>query len=195
MQRAGMPGAEMSRVGEVARFGRLVRTVGVASAVILFLGGCAESVTGTAVPQGFGAGDSSNFASLLTECDVVAPDRIAEIVGGETIERGFLGAICRWTVNGATGPARVTFNWFETGTLPVEKRTSEQLGYAVEDVTVGGRRAVLARTPADPGSCGITAGFPAGGVVGWWVQYPGGDGADPCEAASRLVESTLDLAA
>jgi hypothetical protein len=176
-------------------FGRVVRTAGVASAVVLLLGGCAESVTGTPVPQGFGAGHSSDYASLLTECDVVAPDRIAEIVGGETIERGFLGAICRWTVSGATGPARVTFNWFETGTLEVEKRTSDRLGYEVEDITVGGRRAVLSRPPADPASCGVTAGFPAGGVVGWWVQYRAGGGADPCAAASALVESTLNLAA
>lgn len=178
----------------MSRFGLLVRTAGVAAVAVL-LGGCAESVTGTPVPQGFGAGHSSDYASLLTECDVVAPERITEIVGGDTIERGFLGAICRWTVHGATGPARVTFDWFETGTLAVEARTSERLGYEVEDVTVGGRRAVLARPPADPGSCGITVGFPAGGVVGWWVQYRAGGGADPCAAASVLVESTLDLAA
>lgn len=175
--------------------GRAARFSGVGLAAVLVLGGCGTSVTGTAVPQGFGAGDTANYASLLTECDVVAPERIAEIVGGDSIERGFLGAICRWTVGGAAGPARVTFNWFETGALEVERSTSERLGYDVEEVAVDGRRAVLSRPPADPGSCGVTAGFPAGGVVGWWVQYRAGSGADPCAAASSLVASTLDLAA
>lgn len=169
--------------------------VGVASALVVVLGGCGEAVTGTPVPQGFGAGDSSRYASLLTECDVVAPERIAQVVGGGSIERGFLGAICRWTVTGANGPVRVTFNWFETGTLVAEQATSERLGYEVTEVAVGGRRALMSRPPADPGSCGVTAGFPAGGVVGWWVQHRGGGGTDPCESASALVASTLSLAA
>ncbi|NKZ72041.1 DUF3558 domain-containing protein [Rhodococcus hoagii] len=119
---------------------------------------------------------------------------IAEIVGGEAIERGFLGAICRWTGIGATGPARVTFKWFEKGTLAVES------GRPNSSATRRGRHrrrpARSARAdPADPGSCGITAGSRPVCVVGWWVQYPGGDGADPCECESMLVESTLDLAA
>lgn len=175
--------------------GRVPRIGGVAVALAVVLGGCGEAVPGTPVPQGFGAGEASRYAALLTECDVVAPERIAQVVGGGPIERGFLGAICRWTVHGTNGPVRVTFNWFETGVLAAEARTSERLGYGVTEVTVGGRRALMSRPPADPGSCGVTAGFPAGGVVGWWVQYRGGGAIDPCESASALVASTLNLAA
>lgn len=121
---------------------------------VLLLAGCASTVAGTPTPVGATEpGASSRFAALLTECDVVPPEKIAEAVGGDSIERGFFGAICRWTVGGPSGPVRVTFNWFETGGLDIERRTSEQLGYAVQDITVEGRRAVLSRPPQDPGSC------------------------------------------
>ncbi|CAM2834659.1 DUF3558 domain-containing protein [Prescottella defluvii] len=162
----------------------------------LVLAGCTSIVSGTPTPVGAGeSGASSRFASLLTECDVVAPDRIAEAVGGGPVERGFFGAICRWTVGGPSGPVRVTFNWFETGSLDIERRTSEQLGYDVQDVSIEGRRAVLSRPPQDPGSCGISAGGPAGGVVGWWVQFRAAGHPDPCDAAIELAKLTLTQSA
>lgn len=163
---------------------------------VLLLAGCASTVAGTPTPVGATEpGASSRFAALLTECDVVPPEKIAEAVGGDSIERGFFGAICRWTVGGPSGPVRVTFNWFETGGLDIERRTSEQLGYAVQDITVEGRRAVLSRPPQDPGSCGISAGGPAGGVVGWWVQFQSAGHPDPCDAAVALAKLTLNLSA
>ncbi|WP_430333812.1 DUF3558 domain-containing protein [Rhodococcus sp. ACT016] len=173
------------------------RTIPAAAVVgVLALSGCGATVGGTPVPEGATApGSSSAYAALLTECDAVEPEQIADAVGGGAIERGFFGAICRWSVDGPAGPTRVTFNWFETGTLDVERETSQRLGYAVEDTTVDGRRAVLSRPPGDPGACGIAAGSPVSGVIGWWVQYRSGGHPDPCEAAATLVKLTLHLSA
>jgi len=167
-----------------------------AIAGVLVLSGCGAAVDGTAVPEGATApGSSSEYAALLTECDAVDRDQIAEVVGGGAIERGFFGAICRWSVTGPSGPVRVTFDWFETGALDVERETSRRLGYTVEDASVDGRRAVLSRQPQDPGACGISTGSPVSGVVGWWVQYQGAGHPDPCEAAATLAKLTLDLSA
>ncbi len=167
-----------------------------AVAGVLVLSGCGATVDGTPVPQGATApGSSSEYAALLTECDVVDPEQIADAVGGGGIERGFFGAICRWSVAGPAGPVRVTFDWFETGSLDVERETAQRLGYAVEDASVDGRRAVLARQPRDPGACGISTGSPVSGVVGWWVQYRDAGHPDPCEAAATLAKLTLNLSA
>lgn len=163
---------------------------------VLALSGCGATVDGTPVPEGATApGASSEYAALLTECDAVDSEHIAEAVGGGPIERGFFGAICRWTVAGPAGPVRVTFNWFETGALDVEREASQRLGYEVEDASVDGRRAVLSRQPQDPGSCGISTGSPVSGVIGWWVQYRGAGHPDPCEAAATLAKLTLNLSA
>ncbi|MCL2533081.1 MAG: DUF3558 domain-containing protein [Nocardiaceae bacterium] len=163
---------------------------------VLALSGCGATVDGTPVAEGATApGSSSEYAKLLTECDVVAPEHIADAVGGGAIERGFFGAICRWSVDGPAGPVRVTFDWFETGALDVERETSQRLGYAVEDTTVDGRRAVLSRQPQDPGACGIAVGSPYSGVIGWWVQYRAAGHPDPCEAAATLAKLALDVSA
>ena len=175
---------------------RRIAVVATAVAGVLIGAGCAATVPGTARPEGateFGA--SSEFAALLTECDTVAPGQIAEAVGGDAIEREFFGAICRWSVAGPAGPVRVTFNWFEAGSLDVESATAQRLGYAVEDVRVDGRRAVLSRQPQDPGACGIAVGSPTSGVIGWWVQYRAAGHTDPCEAAATLAKLTLKLGA
>lgn len=121
---------------------------------LLVLSGCGATVDGTPVPEGATApGSSSEYAALLTECDVVDREQIVEAVGGGAIERGFFGAICRWSVAGPAGPVRVTFDWFETGSLDVERETAQRLGYAVEDVSVAGRCSRGSRTiPARAGS-------------------------------------------
>lgn len=157
------------------------------------LAGCGSTIEGQPVPQGAGSGGASaEFTRLLTECDAVTDEQIAEAVGVEAVERGFFGAICRWDTAG--GAAKITFNWFETGSLDTERGTAQRLGYAVENTTVEGRRAVLMRPPDDPASCGISAGASTTGIFGWWVQYaPGPQSLDPCAAAVTLARLTLDL--
>ncbi|RVW01097.1 DUF3558 domain-containing protein [Rhodococcus xishaensis] len=173
-----------------------IATAAAATIGVLVLTGCAATVPGAPRPEGAATpGTSSRYAALLTECDAVDSDQIAHAVGGGAIDRGFFGAICRWSVAGPAGPVRVTFNWFETGSLAVERETSHRLGYAVEDVSVDGRRAVLSRQPQDPGTCGIASGAPDSGVIGWWVQYQAAEHPDPCEAAATLVKLTLELSA
>lgn len=162
------------------------------AAVGLVAAGCARTVDGTAVPVGAGGGPSAEFAKLLTECDAVSDEKIAETVGAEAIYRGFFGAICRWEAEGPTGVVKVTFNWFESGSLDTERITAEDLGYEVAGTTVEGRRALSMRRPGDPLSCGVTAGAATTGIFGWWVQYTT-PGPDPCEAASTLARLTLNL--
>ncbi|EOM75576.1 DUF3558 domain-containing protein [Rhodococcus rhodnii] len=176
----------------IGRSGVTRRWAAVAAAVGVVASGCGTTVPGTPVAEGGGA-DLSGFTDLLRECDVVADPDIAATVGADAIVRDFFGAICRWSAVGAGGLVKITFDWFETGSLDTEEQTARRLGYAVEQTTIEGRRAIVVTRPGDPGSCGTTLGAPSAGVVGWWVQYPSGGG-DPCAAATRLAELTVDVA-
>ena len=161
---------------------------------VLLLAGCSTTVPGTPKAESFDSSADSEFTNLLTECDAVADDRIADTVGGDAIERGFFGAICRWDVAGPNGIVKVTFNWFENGSLDAERDASQQMMYTTSDITVQGRKAIRQQPPDDPASCGVTAGSPDSGVVGWWVQYlPGSGHPDPCEAATTLMDLTINL--
>ncbi len=163
-------------------------------ACVLFLAGCGTTVEGTPRAESFDGAVDPDLRNLLTECDAVADDRIAETVGGDAIVRSFFGAICRWDVAGPNGVVKVSFNWFENGSIGVERETNEKMNYTVEDITVKGRSAIRSRPPGDPASCGVTAGSPDSGVVGWWVQYvPGSGHRDPCEAATTLMDLTTNL--
>jgi len=156
------------------------------------LTGCTRTIEGRAMPEGIGGGAGTEFTRLLTECDAVADDRIAEAVGADYVYRGFFGAICRWDGDGPAGVVKVTFNWFETGSLDHERAALDHLGYEVADTSVEGRRALQMRRPGDPLSCGVTSGASTTGIFGWWVQY-GAGGPDPCEAAAELARLTLNL--
>lgn len=180
--------------GTHSRLRRIIVSVVALGVALLMVAGCARSIEGRAVPQGAGGGPglSAEFTKLLTECDAVADDKIAETVGAAAVYRGFFGAICRWEGDSPAGVVKVTFNWFETGSLDHERNAGEELGYSVENTTVEGRRALQMRRPNDPLSCGVSAGAATTGIFGWWVQYATG-GADPCEAAATLARLTLNL--
>ncbi|NIL74310.1 DUF3558 domain-containing protein [Rhodococcus sp. B10] len=166
-----------------------------AAASLLLLAGCSTTVQGTPTAATFDGSGNPDLRKLLTECDAVSDDQIAKTVGGDAIARAFFGAICRWDVAGPAGTVKVSFNWFENGSLDVERRTNEQLEYTVGDITVQGRKAIRVQPPGDPASCGVSAGSPDSGVVGWWVQYqPGSAHPDPCEAATALMDLTINLA-
>jgi hypothetical protein len=165
-----------------------------AAAGVVVLAGCSATVQGTPKAESFDSSADSEFTNLLTECDAVADDRIAETVGGDAIARGFFGAICRWDVAGPNGIVKVTFDWFENGSLDAEREANEQMMYSVEDIVVQGRKAIRLQPPNDPDSCGVTAGSPDSGVVGWWVQYlPGSPHPDACDAATTLMDLTINL--
>lgn len=159
---------------------------------VLVLGGCARTIEGEAVPEGGSSGAWSEFTRLLTECDALTDQQIADTVGADAVYRGFFGAICRWEGNGPTGVVKITFNWFETGSLDRERTAAQGLGYEIADTTVEGRRAIQLRRPGDPASCGVSSGASTTGIFGWWVQY-GTGGPDPCEAAATLARLTLNL--
>lgn len=162
-------------------------------AALSLVTGCGSAVTGTPKPEGSYSGSANHdFAGILQECEAVTEPQIADAVAADAIARGFFGAICRWDGVGVTGSISVTFNWFETGTTDHEVVAFDHLGYVVEKISVKGSAAYVVRQPADPQSCGVTAGAPAGGVFGWWVREPVG-GADACGAATKLAELTLNI--
>lgn len=191
-----MRGAVMSGTG-----GRVRATLAVTVAVglTLVLGGCGRTVEGSAQPAGAAEASTvdTDFDKLLRECDVVSQDQIAKVVD-ETgfVQPSFYGAVCMWDLEGgATGGGMVTLNWYEIGSLNNERTNNDKLGYATTTITVQGRSALETRRPGDPDSCGVSASAADTGIVGWWVNYrPGSAHPDPCAAAKKLVELTLNLA-
>ncbi|WP_415973398.1 DUF3558 domain-containing protein [Rhodococcus sp. 077-4] len=166
-----------------------------AASTLLLVAGCAQTVEGTAIPAAsFTGSGGQEFTELLTECDAVSDEQIAETTGADAIERGFFGAICRWDLVGSAGTVKVTFNWFESGTLAAERAADEKMNYTVTDTTVQGRKAIQAQRPNDAASCGVSAGADRDGIFGWWVQYqPDVAHPDPCQAAAKLADLTLNL--
>lgn len=170
------------------------RRVIAAAATLLLVAGCSQTVEGAARPASFAGSGGQEFTELLTECDAVSDEQITETVGADLIAQGFLGAICRWDLVGSAGTVKVTFNWFESGTLAAERAASEKMMYTVTDTTVQGRKAIQAQRPNDPDSCGVSAGADRDGIFGWWVQYqPDTAHPDPCQAAAKLADLTLNL--
>ncbi|QLY32374.1 DUF3558 domain-containing protein [Nocardia huaxiensis] len=180
------------------------RAVCGAAALLLLsvsLAGCGRTVEGTALPAGGTTGTQSKvntkFDKLLRECEVVTVDEIAKAVGDGTLPLGsFSGAVCMWDLSGGSaGSGMVTLNWYENGSLANEKSNNDRLGYVTNDITVEGRRSLETRRPNDPDSCGVSAPAADAGIVGWWVNYRAGSAhADPCAAAAKLVELTLNVA-
>ncbi|WP_225725637.1 MULTISPECIES: DUF3558 domain-containing protein [unclassified Nocardia] len=166
--------------------------------VAVSVGGCGRTINGN--PQAAGSSDSVNtkFDKLLRECDAVAMDQIGDIVGGKGsyAQPTFYGAVCMWEVQGAPGGnAMATLNWYELGSLTNEKANNDRLGYSTTNVNFGESLGLQTLRPNDPDSCGISAAAPDTGIVGWWINYRAGSAhPDPCAAARKLTELTLNLA-
>ncbi|MFD3426456.1 DUF3558 domain-containing protein [Nocardia fluminea] len=179
------------------RFGSAVLVL-VSAAV---LAGCGQTVSGTAAPVGSGGSSDEkvnvDFDKLLRECEVLTEDQMAQAVGvDEMFSASFVGAVCMWDVLGAPGGgAKLTLNWYENGSLNVERQTYQKLGYNSAITTIQGASAVEIRRPGDPDSCGVSAKAADAGVVGWWINYrPKSAHPDPCPVAAKLVELTLNRA-
>ncbi|WP_280396635.1 DUF3558 domain-containing protein [Nocardia carnea] len=179
-------------------FGRSLRSGALVVAVLLaaILGaGCGSTVDGTALPAGGTAGGAVNteIDKLLRECDVITEQQIIDALGGNTFIRdSFFGAVCMWDIGGGAG--MLTLNWYENGSLRNEQATNDKLGYTTTKTTVQGTIALEVRRPNDPNSCGMTASAADSGVIGWWVNSSPGATADPCAAAKKLLELTLNIA-
>ncbi|MFD3703732.1 DUF3558 domain-containing protein [Nocardia sp. NPDC058658] len=174
----------------------------VVSAAVLV--GCGQTVPGTPVEVGEGGGGGGRgtvnvdeFDKLLRECEVLTEEQMGKAVGEEAMfNASFVGAVCMWDVMGAPGGgAKLTLNWYENGSLNVERQTYQKLGYTSAITTIQGASAVEIRRPGDPDSCGVSAKAADAGVVGWWINYRAGSGhPDPCPVAAKLVELTLNRA-
>lgn len=168
--------------------------------IVALAAGCARSVDGEALSvgqaqsQGDGSGnvDTDQFDRLTLECAILQPAQIAEVVGGSTASSNFSGAICRWFVSGTTS-AYVTFNWFEQGSVDVEKRTAKELGYTTENIKIASQAAFTARDTKRPSMCGVTTRSPTRGVYTFWVEpLDGSRSGDPCAAPTKLMELLLN---
>ncbi|MEO9327879.1 DUF3558 domain-containing protein [Gordonia aurantiaca] len=165
---------------------------------LVVLAGCARTVDGEALPVGGAAQsgtsdiDTDQFDRLLLECEVLPDETIARVVaGGGFAEPSFSGAICRWLVAGATDVVSVTFNWFEWGSVNVEKETAKKLGFTTENIKVASQSAFTQRSPDRPGVCGVTARAPSRGIFTWFVEPRSTPPGDPCEAPIKLMELLL----
>jgi hypothetical protein len=179
---------------ERAARGRRIRTLAASAAVLVvavFGVGCGSTVDGTAVPVGGGESvDTAQIDKLLRECEVVTEQQIVDALGGNTyISDSFFGAVCMWDIGGGSG--MLTLNWYEHGSLRNEQATNDKLGYITTKTTVQGTIALEVRRPNDPKSCGMTASAADSGVIGWWVNS---GTPDPCAAAKKLLELTLNIA-
>lgn len=162
--------------------------------------GCGQTVPGTPAAVGAGGGEgvvNMDFDKLLRECEVLTEKQMSEAIGGDVqFGDSFVGAVCMWDVFGAPGGgAKLTLNWYEHGSLNVERQTYQKLGYNSAITTIQGASAVEIRRPGDPDSCGVSAKAADAGVVGWWINYRAGSAhPDPCPVAAKLVELTLNRA-
>ncbi|MGB3770966.1 MAG: DUF3558 domain-containing protein [Rhodococcus sp. (in: high G+C Gram-positive bacteria)] len=168
--------------------------VAAASAGVVLLAACGQQIEGQPVAAGVDTG-GGEFQLMLEECNTVTPQQIADVVGGDAINQAFIGAVCRWDLQGPGGAVKVTFDWFETGSLTTEREVNQRLGWTVTDIQVSSRTAIEIRQPDDPVSCGVTAQSPNSGVIGWWVQYRPGNPTDPCQSAATLMQLSLNLSA
>ncbi|MBF6079478.1 DUF3558 domain-containing protein [Nocardia beijingensis] len=170
-----------------------------AAAVVVALtaGGCGQVVPGSPQPVGGSQPVNTRLDKLLRECQILSEDQIGKAIGESvTVSESFFGAVCMWDLVGAPGGnGMATLNWYENGTLSNEKQTNNKLGYETTNITIQSSLALQIRRPKDPDSCGVTASAPDNGVIGWWMNYrPGSAHPDPCDAAKKLMELTLNLA-
>lgn len=163
--------------------------VAVALALLPLAASCGSSQSDSGSGADASQADDKDFAKLLRECEVVEPADLAETTGVPDLTSTFTGAVCRWS--NRDGSAMVTLNWFEHGSMRVEKDTAQRLGYEVENEKVYGSVVYVERDPGDPSSCGVTARASDQGILGWWVQ---GSVADPCQAALDLAALSLNRA-
>ncbi|MBF6169119.1 DUF3558 domain-containing protein [Streptomyces gardneri] len=169
----------------------------VAAALALSVGGCSRVVSGSAHPVGGSQSINTKLDKLLRECEILSKEQIGKAIGESIqVSESFFGAVCMWDLVGAPGGnGMATLNWYENGTLSNEKQTNNKLGYTTTNITVQSALALQIRRPNDPDSCGVTASAPDNGVIGWWINYrPGSAHPDPCDAAGKLMEMTLNLA-
>lgn len=184
-------------IGRRTARGRRLHIVAMLAALLVAavsVAGCGSTVQGTALPVGGGESvDTAEIDKLLRECEVVTEDQIIDALGGNTyISDSFFGAVCMWDIGGGSG--MLTLNWYENGSLRNEQATNDKLGYTSTKTTVQGTIALEVRRPNDPNSCGMTASAADSGVIGWWVNSAPGATADPCAAAKKLLELTLNIA-
>lgn len=179
---------------------RAVLVLLIVSVVAVVAAGCSRSVDGTplSVQQANSQGgdqsgnvDTDQYDQLTLECQILRTDQIAKAVGGTGAEAIFFGANCRWYVDGPVA-AYVTFNWFEWGTVNVEKDTAKKLGYTTNNVKVASQAAFTSTDPRRPAVCGVTTRAPSRGIYSFWVEPVGGSAAaDPCAAPTKLMELVL----
>ena len=160
-----------------------------AAAALMVLAGCASAAPSPEAGGENAPGHSKDFAKLLRECLVVNQNDLATVTGEPDLVENFSGAICRWSNPGNT--TAVTLNWFEHGSMKVEKDTAQRLGFEVENQKLDGSVVYVTTDPQNPSACGVTSKASDQGIIGWWVD---GSAVDPCKAALDLTALSLNRA-
>ncbi|MCV7416371.1 DUF3558 domain-containing protein [Mycolicibacterium litorale] len=160
--------------------------------VMVTVGGCAQSVSGTALPAQSAAvpDPERDYGYVDNRCGLLEDSTVSETLGADEVVRPYSGAVCQYVL--ARGPVMVdvTFSWFDTGTLDRERAVAASRGAEVSDTVVERHPAFLARRSTTGAACSATAAA-GSGVLSWWVQYRGQQSGDPCVDAEKLLSATL----
>lgn len=174
------------------RYGIAAGLAAAAVTVVVTSAGCAQSVTGTAMPA---PSDSvpdpdRDYGYVDNRCGLLEDSTVSETLAADEVVRPYSGAVCQYVLMRGEVMVDVTFSWFDTGSLDRERRLATQRGAQVSDTVVERHPAFLARRSATGVACSATAA--AGhGVLSWWVQYRGQQSGDPCVDAEKLLSATL----
>jgi hypothetical protein len=162
--------------------------VAVAAAVTA---GCSHTVTGAAERARPAAPDPDrNYGYVDDRCGLLTDETIQQTLGADSVVRPYSGAVCQYVLAGKTGLTDVVFSWFETGSFDRERGLAAQRGATITDTDIERHPAFLASLTSKNPACSATAAAGTG-VVTWWVQFRPQTGADPCQAAEKLLAATL----
>jgi hypothetical protein len=160
--------------------------------VVVTAGGCAQSVTGTALPAQSDAvpDPDRDYGYVDNRCGLLEDSTVSETLAADEVVRPYSGAVCQYVLMRDEVMVDVTFSWFDTGSLERERALAAERGAEVSDTVVERHPAFLARRSTTGVACSATAAA-GSGVLSWWVQYRGQKSGDPCADAEKLLSATL----
>ncbi|MDT5339441.1 MAG: hypothetical protein QOD90_4946 [Mycobacterium sp.] len=170
--------------------GRGVTAVAAATAAMVAVAACSQTVGGTAERARPGVPDPQrSYGYVDHRCGLLHDDAIKDLLGANSLVKPFSGAVCQYVLSADAGLIDVVFSWFEQGSIDRERAVATDRGSRITETDVARHPAFLAQRPDNSNACSATAAA-GSGVLTWWVQFrPSED--DPCTAAEKLLSATL----
>ncbi|RVW10239.1 DUF3558 domain-containing protein [Prescottella agglutinans] len=161
----------------------------------LLLAGCGGAESEEA------SGDASvstarGAAPFFGECGSVTDDEVAQafgVPGFGTVVRNSVG--CEWQLSAQDGQRspHVSFSWYRGSPIGRERAGSELIGRPATDIEIDGNPGFVASLSSRLCELGVQFGDD---FVHWSIAYAeAAPTADPCRAARRLAELTVERAA